>query len=273
MNTLIIKPKKTFNLLQDLKEIIQYKGLLYFLTWRDLKVRYKQTAIGILWVIFQPFVTMIVFNVFFGSFLKIPSDNVPYPIFVYTGLLFWQFFSGSLSGISSSLLNNQHIITKIYFPRLIIPISITITNLIDFLVAALVLIGLMFYYHYTPSLAGILILPILIVITFAAALGLGLLFASVNVKYRDVKYILPFFTQILMFVTPVIYPASIAGRYSKILALNPMTGVINTARAGLLGTTPVNWTLLGLSVAACLIILAIGLIYFKKTEKYFADII
>jgi lipopolysaccharide transport system permease protein len=273
MNTLIIKPKKTFNLGEDLKEIVRYKGLLYFLTWRDLKVRYKQTAMGVLWVIFQPFITMVVFNVFFGTFLKIPSDNVPYPIFVYTGLLFWQFFAESLSGISGSLLSNQHIITKIYFPRLIIPISITITKLIDFFVASLVLVGLMIYYHYTPSLAGILIIPFLILIAFASSLGLGLLFASINVKYRDVKYILPFFIQILMFVTPVIYPASIVGHYSKILALNPMTGVINTARAGLLGTTPINWLLLALSILACFVLLAIGLIYFKKTEKYFADII
>lgn len=273
MSTLIIKPKRTFNLVEDLKEIWEYRGLLYFLSWRDLKIRYKQTVIGISWVVFQPVITMIVFNVFFGSLLKVPSDGVPYPIFVYTGLLFWQFFSGSLSEISGCLLSNKNIITKVYFSRLIIPLSIIITKFIDFAIASLVLVGLMFYYHYTPSVFGVLILPLLVIVSAASALGLGLIFASINVKYRDIKYILPFFIQILMFITPVIYPASIAGHYSKILALNPMTGVINTARATLLGTTQINWLLIALSLIACFILLIIGLIYFKKTEKYFADIL
>ncbi|HTX86468.1 MAG TPA: ABC transporter permease [Candidatus Nanoarchaeia archaeon] len=273
MNTLIIKPKKTFSFVGDLKEIWEYRGLLYFLTWRDLKVRYKQTAVGVAWVIFQPVVTMVVFNVFFGKFLKTPSDGIPYPIFVYTGLLFWQFFSQSLSDVSGSLVNNKNIITKIYFPRLIIPISNVVTAFVDFLVASLVLAGLIIYYHYTPHLIGLVILPILVIITFLAILGLGLLFASVNVKYRDVKYVIPFFIQILMFVTPVIYPASLLGKYSKILALNPMTGVISTARATLLGTAPINWALVLASLIAALVFFAIGYVYFKKTEKYFADIV
>ncbi len=273
MKSLIIKPRKTFNFKEDLKEIWEYRELLYFLSWRDLKVRYKQTAIGIAWVIFQPIITMIVFNVFFGKLLGIPSDNVPYPIFVYTGLLFWQFFSTSLSEISNSLINNKNIITKVYFPRLIIPISITLTKFVDFFIASIVLAGLMIYYHYTPSLIGILVFPILIIISFLATLGLGFIFSSVNVKYRDVKYILPFFIQILMFVTPVIYPSSVAGHYSKLLAFNPMTGVISTARAALLGTTPVNWLLILTSFIAAFLLFLIGLIYFKKTEKYFADII
>jgi len=270
--TTIIKPKKMFSL-RDIKEIWTYKSLLYFFTWRDLKVRYKQTFIGAGWAIFQPFITMVVFTVFFGELAKIPSDGVPYPIFVYVGLLFWQFFSGALSDTSSSLISNQSIITKVYFPRLILPISSVLTKFVDFAIASLILIGLMFYYGYTPGLMGILILPLLLLITFMAATGAGLFLAAINVKYRDVRYALPFFIQMLIFVTPVIYPASIAGEYSWILALNPMMGVIQNARGALLGTQPVNWDLLGISFIACLILLLVGIYVFKKVERYFADII
>lgn len=270
--TTIIKPKKMFSF-RDIKEIWTYKSLLYFFTWRDLKVRYKQTFIGAGWAIFQPFITMVVFTVFFGQLAKIPSDGVPYPIFVYVGLLFWQFFSGALSDTSSSLISNQSIITKVYFPRLILPISSVLTKFVDFAIASLILIGLMFYYGYTPDLIGILILPLLLLITFMAATGAGLFLAAINVKYRDVRYALPFFIQMLIFVTPVIYPASIAGKYSWILALNPMMGVIQNARGALLGTQPVNWDLLGISFIACLILLLVGIYVFKKVERYFADII
>jgi lipopolysaccharide transport system permease protein len=268
----VIKPKKIFHL-SDLKELWIYKELLYFFTWRDLKVRYKQTAVGAGWAIFQPLITMVVFSVFFGQMAKVPSDNVPYPIFVYVGLLFWQFFSSALSDTSNVLITNQAIITKVYFPRLILPISSVITKLVDFLISSLILIGLMFYYGYVPSLTGILIIPLLLLISFMASVGGGLLLASINVKYRDVRYALPFFIQILMFVTPVIYPASIAGKYSTLLAINPMMGVIQTARASLLGTTPINWTLIGISFIACMVLLFIGIYVFKKTERYFADII
>ncbi len=272
MSTTIIQPKKTFSL-SDIKELWKYRELIYFFSWKDIKVRYKQTLIGGLWAIFQPFITMVVFTVFFGKLAGIPSDNVPYPIFVYVGLLFWQFFSSALSDTSNTLVANQSIITKVYFPRLILPISAVATKFIDFIIAAVILAGMMVYYGYTPSIEGVLILPILILITFFASTGLGLFLAAVNVKYRDVRYALPFFIQILLFVTPVIYPASIAGKYSWLLALNPMTGVIQTARAGLLHTAPINWTLLGLSTLACIIMMIIGVIYFKIVERYFADII
>lgn len=268
----IIRPKKIFHL-SDLGELWQYRELLYFFSWRDLKVRYKQTAIGAGWAIFQPFITMVVFSIFFGGLAKIPSDNVPYPIFVYVGLVFWQFFSSALSDTSSSLITNQAIITKVYFPRLILPISSVITKFVDFIIASMILIGLMFYYGYTPNLSGVLILPILLIITFMAAVGGGLVLAAINVKYRDVRYALPFFIQILLFLTPVIYPASIAGKYSYLLALNPMTGVIQNARAALLGTAPINWTLIGISFISCLILLLIGIFIFKKIERYFADIV
>ena len=268
----IIKPKKTFSL-SDLKEIWQYKELLYFFTWRDLKVRYKQTAIGILWAIFQPFMTMVVFSIFFGKLAKMPSDGIPYPIFVYTGLLLWQFFSSALAETSSCLVANKAIITKVYFPRLILPLSSVATKLVDFAIASSILVGLMAYYHYLPNLAGLLILPLLLLITFMAAVGFGLFLAAINVKYRDVRYVLPFFIQMMLFVTPVIYPASIAGKYSWILAMNPMTGVIKAARAAILGNAPINCELLLISGIACLIMLSIGIIYFKKTERYFADIV
>lgn len=270
--SIVIRPKKLFSL-SDLTEIWENKELLYFLTWRDFKVRYKQTSIGILWAILQPFLTMVVFSVFFGGMLGIPSDGVPYPIFVYTGLLFWQFFSSALSDTSAVLITNKSIITKVYFPRLLLPLSSVATKFIDFGIAAVILVGMMFYYGYTPHTAGILILPLLLLITFMASVGLGLIFASINVKYRDVRYVLPFFIQILLFVTPVIYPAGIAGKYSWILALNPMTGVIQSARATLLGTTTINWTLILISLLTTICLMIWGIYVFKKTERLFADII
>lgn len=272
METTVIKPRKTFSL-KDFKELWQYRELLYFFTWRDLKVRYKQTFVGVAWAIFQPFITMVVFSVFFGGLAKIPSDGVPYPIFVYVGLLFWQFFSTALSETSNSLITNQSIITKVYFPRLILPISGVITKFVDFLIATVILIGLMFYYGYMPHISGLLILPLLLIITFMASIGLGLFLASINVKYRDVRYALPFFIQILLFLTPVIYPASIAGKYSFILALNPMMGVIQSARAAILGTAPINWLLIEISLVGTLVLMIFGIYIFKKTERYFADIV
>lgn len=269
---IVIKSKKTFSI-NDIKELWQYKGLLYFFTWRDLKVRYKQTAIGIAWAIFQPFITMVIFSVFFGQFAKMPSDNIPYPIFVYVGLLIWQFFSTSLSDASNSMITNQAIITKVYFPRMILPLSTILTKFVDFFFAAIILIGLMAYYHYLPNLLGLLILPLLLIITFLLAAGGGLFLSAVNVKYRDVRYVLPFFIQIMLFITPVIYPSSIAGKYSWILAINPMTGVIKAAHAAILGNAPINWYLLGISGFTSIIIFMIGFVYFKKTEKYFADIV
>ncbi|MCL5781983.1 MAG: ABC transporter permease [Patescibacteria group bacterium] len=269
---IVIRPKKIFRL-SDLKEIWNYRELLYFFSWRDLKVRYKQTVVGILWAIIQPFITMVVFSVFFGSLAKVPSDNVPYPIFVYTGLLFWQFFSDSLGDVSNSLIGNQSIITKVYFPRLILPISSVITKLVDLSIGAVILAGLMIYYHITPTVTSLAVIPVVLIITFMSAVGLGLILAATNVKYRDVRYALPFFIQLLIFVTPVIYPASIAGKYSKILALNPMMGVVQNARAVLLGTTEVNWTLIATSLIGCIVLLFVGIYVFKKVERYFADIV
>ena len=202
-----------------------------------------------------------------------PSDGIPYPIFVYTGLLIWQFFSSSLTDVSNCLIANKGIITKVYFPRIILPISSTVTKFVDFFIASTILVGMMIYYQYTPNLIGLLIIPLALLITFMASVGGGLFLASINVKYRDVRYILPFFISMMMFVTPVIYPASITGKYSWLLALNPMTGVIKATRAALLGNAPINWTLLAISGTTCLIILLVGFYFFKKTERYFADIV
>jgi lipopolysaccharide transport system permease protein len=268
----IIEPHKYFDP-HIFREIWQYRELLYFLAWRDFKVRYKQTVIGVAWAVFQPLLAMIIFTVFFGKLVGIKSDNIPYPIFVYAGLLFWQFFSGAITDISNCLVNNQAIITKVYFPRLILPIAATATKFIDFLVASIVLIPLMIYYGYTPRLSGLLILPLLIFITFMAALGGGFFLSALNVKYRDVRYVLPYFIQMLLFITPVIYPASLTGIYSWFLAMNPMTGVIKAARSALFADFPMNWPQLAISSVACLFILLIGLYYFQKTEKYFADIV
>lgn len=257
----------------DFRELWSSQELLYFFTWRDLKIRYKQTIIGVLWALFQPFITMVIFTVFFGKFGKIPSDNIPYPIFVYAGLLLWQLFSAILLQASNSLVNQQNLLTKVYFPRLILPLSSLFSNLVDFGIASIILVGLMFYYNFVPNLLGLTLVPLLILVSCVFALGLGLFLASLNVKYRDIKYILPFFVQIMMFLTPVIYPPSILGDYSWLLAINPMTGVIKAMRAALFGGQPINWLLLGISGVISLLIFIGGLIYFKKTEKYFADLI
>lgn len=272
MTVTIIKPKKTFSL-EDFKEVWRYKELLFFFVWRDIKVKYKQTIVGIGWAVFQPFITMVVFSVFFGKLIQVPSDGIPYPIFVYTGLLFWQLFAGALGDTSNSLISNAAIVTKVYFPRIILPLADTANKFVDLFFASLALIYLMFHYGYAPQLSGVLLIPLLLVITSATAVGIGLILASINVKYRDVRYILPFFLQLLLFLTPVIYPASIAGKYAWLLSFNPMTGVIKAARSGLLGTGSIDWQSLTISSVAAVALLAIGIFFFKKTERYFADIV
>jgi lipopolysaccharide transport system permease protein len=270
---LIIKPKNKW-WHTDFKEIWRFRELAYFFAWRDFKVKYKQTVVGVLWVVFQPFVTMVVFTVFFGNLAKMPSDNIPYPIFVFTGLLFWTLFSNSLSNASNSFTANEGIITKIYFPKIIIAVASVVTNLVDFVVAAAILVVMMVFYHYVPSFTGILIIPLLVIMTTASSVGIGLLLASLNVKYRDIRYILPFFIQLLIFITPVIYPVSIVSPENRwILGLNPMAGIISAARSGLLGGSPIDWTLLGISALSMALYCVIGFFYFRLVEKYFADVI
>lgn len=270
---LVIRPKNKLWKL-DWREIWLFRDLFYFLTWRDIKVKYKQTIVGAAWAIFQPFVSMIIFTIFFGKFAKMPSDGVPYPIFVYSGLLFWTLFSSSLSEISNIFVSNERIITKVYFPRIILPVSSVITNLVDFLIASIILVGMLFFYGFNPSIVSIFLLPLLIIMTVFSTLGIGLLLGSLNVKYRDVRYILPFFIQLLIFVTPVIYPVSIISeKYRWILGLNPMAGVIDSARAGILGNRGIDWLLLSVSFFSMIVYCFVAYIYFKKTERYFADVI
>ncbi|MBZ9577530.1 ABC transporter permease [Patescibacteria group bacterium] len=272
MNETRIKPIRGFINI-DWKELWKYRELFYFLAWKDIKVRYKQTIIGIGWAVLQPFLTMVIFSIFFGRVAGISSGEIPYPIFVYAGLLFWNYFSNSLNSASSSLVSNQKIIQKIYFPHLIMPISSTIVHLVDFFFAALIFVGLMFYYHFIPTFVGILLIIPCLLITFLSFSGLGLAFSVLNVKYRDVRYALPFFIQLLVFVTPVIYPTSVLGRYQWLWYLNPMSGVVETMRAGLLGVGATNWALLASSVLMSTLLFVFGILYFKKSERYFADII
>lgn len=269
----VIKPKKRYGI--DLKELNHYRELFYYFAWRDIKVRYKQTAIGASWAIFQPLITMVVFTLFFNKAIGVDAGSaVPYAIFSYSGLLFWQYFTNALTRASNSLVDNQSVITKIYFPRIIPPISSTIVALIDFSVASLVFVGLMIYFQITPGLSGVLLFLPAVALTFIAASGLGMFLAALNVKYRDIKQALPFFIQMGLFLTPVIYPISqIPDRFQWVLYLNPMTGIITTVRATLLHIGTVDWKLVSISVAMCFIFFVVGALYFRAKEREFADII
>ncbi len=275
-NELIIEPSKGL-LSVDWGELWRYRELFIVLTWRDLAVRYKQTYLGVAWALFQPLVTMILFSVIFHGMAKIESgDGTPYPIFVFVGLLLWHYYSNTLSSVSMSMINNTNLIQKIYFPRLILPASNAIIGLVDFGISCVVLAGMMVYYGYYPSLLGLAMLPVLLLLAVASSLGLGLFLAAVNIKYRDVRYILPFFIQTLMFVTPVIYPVSMLENHpilkTALIWLNPMTGIIANARAGLLGSGVMDWGLLGISALTSLVLLVLGIAVFRNTERYFADI-
>jgi len=272
----IVPPKRWLSI--NWQELWRYRDLFLVLAWRDIAVRYKQTALGILWAIFQPFVTMIVFTFIFNRMANISSgDNTPYPVFLYVGLLLWQYYSGTLTNASNSMINNSTLIQKVYFPRLIVPATAATTGLIDLAISAVILSGMMIYYEVMPHLAGILILPILLGCSVLSALGMGLLLASLNIKYRDVRFALPFFIQIMMYITPVIYPVKMLDNYPVVkglmLWLNPISGVITNARAGLLGQGSVDFGLLGISLLMSVVYFVGGLYYFRSTERYFADIV
>lgn len=270
--TLTIKPKKGWSNI-NVRELWLYRELFYIFAWRDIKVRYKQTAIGIVWAILQPFLSMVIFSTFFGGLAKIPTNGIPYPIFVYSGLLFWNYFATSLSSSSNSLVANEGIIKKIYFPRLLLPLSSTITPIIDFCFAMVVLVGLMIYYHFVPTLLGVVILPLLVLMSFFSAAGLGSLLAAINIRFRDVREALPFMIQTLFFVTPIIYPTTLVpAKFQWILGLNPMSGIIEAARAGIVGNKPMNFHLLALSAIVAVVLFISGIYYFKRTERVFADI-
>lgn len=270
--TTIIEPRKGWAPV-DLKKIWNYRELLHFLTKRDIKVRYKQTVLGGLWAIIQPVFTMIVFTLLFGRLAKMPSDGIPYPIFVYAGLLPWTYFANALSASGNSLVGSANLITKVYFPRLIVPASASLAGLLDFFVAMLVLGVLMIYYQFVPGF-GVLLFPVLVGLTFLCAVGAGLWLSALNVQYRDIRYVIPFLVQLWMFVSPVIYPVSmIEQKYQWLLALNPMGGVIKAYRASLLGHLPIDWFLLGISSVIIIVLFISGLFYFKRMERTFADVV
>jgi lipopolysaccharide transport system permease protein len=256
-----------------LGELWEYRELLYFLVWRDIKVRYKQTALGAAWAILQPVLTMMVFSVFFGRLAKVPSDGIPYPVFVYAALIPWQLFSYALSESANSLVSSQNLIQKVYFPRLVIPIAGVLAGLVDFAIAFVVLLGMMAYYGIHPT-AAILVLPAFIVFAIAAALGVGLWLSALNVRFRDVRYTIPFLTQFWMFATPVAYPSSLVPeKWRALYGLNPMAGVVEGFRWALLGKSTSPGPLLWVSVAAVILLLIGGLAYFRRMEKTFADIV
>ena len=259
------------------KELWVYRDLFLVLAWRDISVRYKQTVLGVLWAILQPVMTMVVFTFIFNHMAGIESGNeIPYPIFLYTGLLLWQYFSATVNNAAQSMVANASLIQKVYFPRLVIPATGATTALTDLAVASAILVVMMMYYGFFPQLVGVVIIPLLLLIATFSALGIGLFLASLNVKYRDVRYALPFFINIGLYVTPVIYPVAMLDKYPVVkilfLWLNPMASVINSARTGLLGRSQIEWNELFVSLCVSIIYFLFGLFYFKRTESYFADI-
>jgi lipopolysaccharide transport system permease protein len=274
--TIVIEASRGWAAL-NLKAVWQYRELLYFLIWRDVKVRYKQTALGVLWIVLQPVVSMIIFSLLFGGLLKVPSGDAPYPVFAFAALLPWNYFAGSLTRSSNSLVGSANLITKVYFPRLIIPISGVVSGLVDFAVAFVVLIGLMLAYSL-PVTPAVLLLPAFLLLAMLTALGFGLWLAALNVRFRDIGYLVPFIVQMWMYVTPVVYGSTlIPERFRFLLGFNPMTAVVEGFRWALLGDkAPAAQTsgltfILSLGVMA--VVLVSGLIFFRRTERTFADIV
>jgi len=269
--TTIIQPTRGLFSLK-LGELWQYRELLYFLTWRDVKVRYKQAVLGFLWAFIQPFLKMIVFSIIFGGLAKMDSEGFPYPIFLYAGLLPWQFFASAVNRSGQSIVGGANLITKVYFPRLIMPVASVGACLVDFAISFGILIGMMFYYHMIPNLSTLMVLP-LVLVTILSALGVGILVSALNTAYRDFRYALPFLVQIWMYLTPVVYPVTlIPERFRWVILLNPMAGIVDAYRSAILGK-PFAWGNLGISLGIATVVFLIGLTYFRKTERYFADIV
>ncbi len=256
------------------KDLWRFRELLYFLAWRDILVRYKQTTIGIAWALIRPLLTTVIFTVVFGAIAKLPSGNIPYPILVCSALLPWQFFADALSRSGASLLANSHLISKVYFPRLIVPLSAVFVSLVDFLVSISILLGLMAWYNFMPTWR-ILALPLLVIVTAIAALGVGLWFGALSVKYRDFQFVLPFLIQLGFFISPVGFSSSvIAPQWRLLYSLNPMVGIIDGFRWAILGTDiAFYWQGFLVSMVLLAIIFVSGIWFFRKTERSFADVI
>jgi len=271
-HTTIITPKNDWWKI-DLNELFEFRNLSYAFAWREIKVRYKQTFLGVAWVVFQPLATMVIFTLFFGSLAKLPSGKLPYSLFVLVGLVYWNFFANVVSHASNSLIENENLIKKVYFPKLLLPLSSVLVGLVDFAINYVLLIGFSLSKGFIPPVSFSIVTLVSLFITIIAASGLGLFTSSLNIKFRDVRYILPFFIQILLFLSPVIYPSSIVSPAKKlILALNPMTGAIESVRQSISGEN-LDWATIGISGASAMGMFFVGLAYFKSTEKFIADIV
>ncbi|MDQ3047282.1 MAG: ABC transporter permease [Bacteroidota bacterium] len=267
-----IKPKNKLTL--GIDELWQYRELFYFFTWRDIKVKYKQTTLGFLWAVLQPFLMMIIFTAVFGRMFSTGELGIPYEVFAFSGLILWNVFSSGLTTSGNSMVSNANIIKKIYFPRLIIPISAVLVSLFDFVMAFIVFIGLLIYYRVPIHLDySLFLVPVALLITIFSTFGTGALLAALNIKYRDFRYIIPFFVQALLFITPVIYPLSFLGKswLKYLIAANPMYSAIELFRAGLFGK-PLETELIWLSILSAILLFITGIYYFRKTESYFADL-
>lgn len=269
---LVIEPTKGWVNLQ-LRELWAYRELLYFLAWRDVKLRYKQTVLGAAWAIIQPFFTMVVFSLFFGNLANIPSDGIPYPLFSFAALVPWTFFANALNASANSLVGGAQLIKKVYFPRLVVPIASVLAGVVDFALAFIVLIGMMLYFGVIPTV-NVLWLPYLLLLALTTSLGVGLWLSAMNVQFRDIRYVVPFLTQIWMYATPIVYPSSlIPETWRALYGINPMVGVIEGFRWALLGTnTPPGPILLVSSLAAAALLVS-GAFYFRRMERTFADVV
>lgn len=257
----------------DLGELFHYRELLYFLTWRDVKVRYKQTILGAAWAILQPVLTMVVFSLFFGRLAALPSDEVPYPVFSYAALVPWFFFANGVTASANSLVGSSRLITKVYFPRLVVPISAVLSNIPDFILAFIVLLGMMLYYGYVPTV-NVVWLPLLLALAFVTAIGIGLWLSAMNVQFRDIRYVVPFMVQLWLFATPIAYPTSIVPETLRPLyALNPLVGVVEGFRWALLDTDTAPEPIILISAVVAVAVLLGGLLYFRRMEDTFADVV
>jgi len=269
---IFIKPTKGWGSL-NLRELWLYRELVYFLTWRDLKVRYKQTALGAGWAILQPVLSMIVFSIFFGGLLSVPSEGVPYPIFSYAALLPWGVFAKALNDTGRSLVSNRAMLTKIYFPRMVIPLASVFSSLADFLIAFVVMLGLMVYYQIAPT-SNIWTLPFFLLLAVITALGVGLWLSAMNVLYRDIGYMIPYITQLWFYLTPIVYPASkVPEQWQFFYALNPMVGVVEGFRWALLGTSDAPNPMIAVSATIAILVFISGMFYFRRMERTFADMV
>lgn len=258
----------------NLRDLWRYRELIYFMTWRDLKVRYKQTLLGAGWAVLKPFMMMVVFSIFFGNLAKMPSYGLPYPIFAYSALLPWELFASALNVASRSLVVNSHMITKVYFPRMILPLSSILAGVVDFAIAFVILLGMMVYYRISPTPA-VWTLPLFLLLALITSLGVGLWLSALNVLYRDIGYITPFLVQFWLFITPIVYPADlISEQWRLVYALNPMAGVVEGFRWALLGIQQgAPSPMLAVSTAVAVLLLVSGLFYFRRMERLFADMV